>query len=130
MTNDEGNKNGLLGSIAAIAIIFLYYAIVSYVLFAVLNVYICRNFLCGMIFELFSFAMMICIVLANIVGKALKTGYYIPLVIITFIYTLCVHALNIFGIFIIPSIFFVLINMVLLFIYALVGIPMLIVGKQ
>lgn len=126
----EKNKGKLIILASVFLLLAFYYAIVLYVLFNIAHIYISKNFVCSLVFEGIGFAALLFVLLINSISKSIKTGYYIPLVISTILYSLLLSFLNLSGAFIIPDVFFFLIHMVLLFLYLLIAIPMFIMGKQ
>ena len=63
-------------------------------------------------------------------SKNLKVGYFIPLVMVTIVYSLLVYILNMALIATITISFLLLLNCVLLFVYCLIAIPMFVMGKN
>lgn len=116
---------GLSSVIAA-----LYVLIVLYVFFAVLPIESIANFDVGMFFEIIGFAILAWLIYGNILSKPIKTGYFVPLVIVTIIYTIVLDGLNFWMIMIMPNVFFVLAHLILLLLYCLVSIPMYIMGRK
>ena len=125
----KNDKRGMITAGLTI-ILALYMIIVMYVFFVILHVQIGRNFGTGIFFELVGFAFLIWLVYGKIISNSMKTGYLISLVLVTLLYTVTLDVLNFWAIFLIPSVFFVLIHLILLFVYGLVSIPMFIMGKK
>lgn len=130
MNEQEKNRGKLIVLISSMLLLVFYCVIVAYVLFNIVHIYISENFVCGMIFECIGFSVLLGVVLLNILRKTVKTGYYVSMVISTVAYSLILNLINVFGIFVIPNMFFFLVHMILLFLYLLIEIPMLIMGKQ
>lgn len=107
-----------------------YIAIIMYVFFAILHIETLANFESAMAFEIIGFLLLIYFVMGNLLSKRIKTGFLVPLVTITVIYTVILDVINIVFIITMPHIFFVLLNFVLLFIYCLISMPMYILGRR
>lgn len=122
------NKRGL-SAIFSMFLLFFYIAIVVYVFFAVLHVNELQNFLAAMLFEGIGFVILFVLIVGNIVTRGISTGYFVPIVMVTVIYTIILDVVNM-ALLLIPNVYFVLINLVLLFVYCIVSIPMYIMGKK
>lgn len=101
-----------------------------YVLLAVVHIDLVSNYICGLIFEIIGFLLLLAVLLSCLFGNSIKTGYLVPIVIYTAAYTVFLDLLNIVGITIVPPVFFVLLHLVLLFLYLMVVMPMLVMGKR
>ena len=123
------NKRGLT-IFASLFITGFYYVIVLYLFFAVLKINALPNFGIAIMFEVVGFVILAYFVLQGVCLKTIKTGYYVPLVIATTIYTIMLNTINMAWITMIATRFFVLLHMVLLFVYCLIAVPMLIMGKK
>lgn len=122
-------KKGLAAILSAFIICF-YVAIVMYVFFAILHIDALANFESAMVFEIIGFVLLAYFVLGNILSKSKKTGYFVPLIVVTVIYTIVLDIINLALIILMPHVFFVLTNFALLFIYCLISIPMYIMGRR
>ena len=122
-------KKGLITAFSSFIICF-YIAIVMYVFFAILHIDTLANFESAMVFEIIGFVLLTFFVLGNILSKPIKTGYFVPLIIVTVIYTVILDLINLSLITTMPHAFFVLTNFILLFIYCLISIPMYFMGKR
>lgn len=122
-------KKALTIALSMFLMIF-YFGIIMYMFFAVLHINILANFECALIFEIIGFLLLIYFVLNNILVKGLKTGFFVPLIFITVIYTIILNVINIVCIAIMPRLFFLLTNFLLLFIYCLISFPIYIMGKR
>ena len=123
-------KNKGLTAVLASFIICLYIAIIMYVFFAVLCIDTQANFETAMVFEIIGFILLTYFVLGNILSKPIKTGFFVPLITETVIYTVVLDVINLIFVISMPNVFFVLINLILLFIYCLTSIPMYIMGRR
>lgn len=97
--------------------------------FAVLHVDILANFLSALVFEIIGFILLAYFVLGNILSKSIKTGFFVPLIMVTVIYTIALNIINLVLITLMPTTFFILTNFILLFIFCIISIPMYIMGK-
>lgn len=118
--------------IAIISGFFLafYMGIIMYVFFAILHIETLTNFESAMAYEIIGFLLITYFVMGNLLSKRVKTGFFGPLLMVTVVYTLILNAINIACITILPHIFFVLLNFVLLLMYCLISMPMYIMGKR
>lgn len=114
----------------SVFLLAFYLAIVMYVFFAVLHIEVLANFETGMFFEMLGFIILSYFVLGNLLSKRVKTGFFVPLIIITVIYTIILDVINMVCIIIMPHTLFVLLNIVLLFVYCLISMPMFIMGEK
>lgn len=117
-------------AILAGCLLAFYIGIIMYVFFAILYIETPANFGSAIVFEIIGFLLLIYFVIGNLLSKRIKTGFFVPLVMATVIYTLILDVINIAFIITMPHVFFVLLNLVLLFIYCLISIPMYIMGKR
>ena len=98
--------------------------------FAVLHIDALANFISAMTFEIIGFCLLTYFVLGNILAKPIKTGYFVPLILVTVVYTIALDVINLACVATMSNVFFVLVNLVLLFIYCLVSIPMYTMGRR
>ena len=110
--------------------LFFYFGIFSYISFVIIGADTFMNFGVGMVFVIISFLILGFLLLSNIIFKPIKTGYFVPLVIVAITYLLLTDILFMVGVATMETAVFVLINMILLFIYSVVTIPMYIMGKR
>ncbi|MDE6026206.1 MAG: hypothetical protein K2G45_12240 [Lachnospiraceae bacterium] len=123
------DKKGLT-KILSIFIICFYIAIIMYIFFAVLNINALVNYESALVFEIIGFVLLAYFVLGNIFAKPIKTGYFVPLIMITVIYTIVLNVVNLICVTYMANVFFVLINLIVLFVYCLISIPMYIMGRK
>lgn len=107
-----------------------YVVIVMYVIISVLNLNTANNFVCGLVFEIIGFFILLTVITCNLFGKAIKTGYLIPIIMSTVVYTILLDALNFAGMLSLSNPIFTLLHLVLLFITLLIVMPMLVMGKR
>lgn len=107
-----------------------YVAIILYVFFAVLNINTLENFIAALVFEIIGFLVLAYFIFCNVFSKTIKVGYFVPLVMVTMIYTVVLDIVNIVCITSVSSVFFILIHIVVLFVYCLVSIPMYLMGRR
>ena len=112
-------------TIALSAILFVFY--VSTILYVSIGV---MNYFSSIIYQVIGFVFLAYFIFCNIVSRSMKTGYLVPLIIATVLYTVAVNVVNVALVASIPHVFFVLINRGLLILYALVSIPMYVMGRK
>lgn len=122
-------KKGLAGILFGFILIF-YMSIIVYVLFAILKIDTLANFKSAMVFEIIGFLILTYFIMSNLLSKRIKTGFFVPLIIVTVVYTVILNVVNIACIIAMPHTIFLLVNLVLLFIYCLISMPMYIMGRR
>lgn len=122
-------KKGLTAILSTIVISF-YIAIIMYVFFDILNIDTLANFSAALIFEIIGFCILAYFILGNILKKPIKTGYFVPLIMITVVYTVALDVINLAYVTTMAHEFFVLINLIVLCIYFVIAIPMYIMGRR
>ncbi len=120
------------GTTAAMAgcVLALYMGIVMYLLFAFLYREGSVNFASAAVFEIISFVPLVYLVISNILSKRIKTGYFVPLVMMAVIYTIVLDAVNIAYTANMAQPGFVLMHLILLFIYCLISMPIFVMGRR
>lgn len=115
-------------TIALSAILFVFYvSTILYVSIGVMHVDMLVNYFSSIIYQVIGFVFLAYFIFCNIVSRSMKTGYLVPLIIATVLYTVAVNVALVASI---PHVFFVLINRGLLILYALVSIPMYVMGRK
>ena len=122
-------KKGLTGICSGCILIF-YICIVLYVFFAILKINTLANFESAMMFEIIGFLLLAYFVIDSLLLKSIKTGFLVPLIIVTIAYTIILDVINIALVAAIPQTIFIFLNLVLLFIYCLISMPMHIIGRR
>ena len=122
-------KKGLATILSSFIICF-YIAIIMYVFFSVLHIDTLANFEAAMVFEVIGFLLLVFFILGSILSKPIKSGFFVPLVMVTVFYTIVLDVINLALITIMPHVFFILTNLCVLFIYCLISIPMYIMGRK
>lgn len=107
----------------------LYIVIILYVLFAVLHIQTYTNFIEALIFQIIGFVLLAWCVFGSILSRSIKTGFLIPLITTTILYTILLNILNIWAVMIVSNVFFTLLHFILLLVYCLISIPMYIMGR-
>lgn len=107
-----------------------YVTIILYVLFAVLKINTLENFVSALIFETIGFVALAYFIFCNMFTNPVKVGYFVPLTMVTVIYTIILDIVNITCVVTVDSAFFTLIHLVLLFVYGFVSVPMYLMGKR
>lgn len=123
-------RRGLLSIFLSVSALVFYIGIVLYSFFAILHIQTLANFGSAIFFELIGFALLAYFIIVNLSARPIKTGYFVPLVMVTVIYTVLLDVINFVFIMIMPHIFFVLLHLTLLFLYCVISIPMYIMGKR
>ncbi len=123
-------RRGLLSICLSISALIFYIGIILYSFFAILHIQTLANFGSAVLFELIGFALLAYFIIVNLSSNPIKTGYFVPLVIVTVIYTVLLDVINFACVMIMPNIFFVLLHLTLLFLYCVISIPMYIMGKR
>lgn len=124
------NKGKTLTFAMTTFLLLFYIAIIMYVFFFIIHIDGFQNFIAGMIFEMIGFFALTALLLGNIISGKIKTGYFVPMLIIAIVYNIFLDIFNIFGIMAVSSGFFILLHFVLLFLYCLLSIPMYLMGKR
>lgn len=122
-------KKGLISVLTGCLLTF-YIGIIMYIFFAILHIETLANFESAMLFEIIGFLLLSYFVMSNLLSKRIKAGFFVPLVMVTVIYTVILDVINIVFIITMPHMFFLLSNFVLLFVYCLVSMPMYIMGRK
>lgn len=120
----------VLTGILSVFLLMFYIGIIMYIFFAVLHIDTLANFEFALVFEIIGFLLLGGLILTNIFSKNINVGAFAPLVMVTVIYTIILDMINIVCIMVIPYVFLILFNVMLLFIYCLVSIPIYILGKR
>lgn len=107
-----------------------YIVIILYVLFAVVKIDTLANFASAITFEVIGFAALAFFIFCNMFSDSMKVGYLVPMILVTVLYTVILDFVNIFLVVTTSSVFFILINLVLLFLYCLIIIPMYLMGRK
>lgn len=122
-------KKGM--TISLILLMFIFYcAIIMYVFFEVQNIDAVDNWIVSLIFEIIGFLFLGGYIIGHVVRGSIKTGYIVPLVFVTIIYTIILNVVNLICIFQVNNHMFVLMNLILLFVYLLISLPMYIIGRK
>lgn len=123
------SKKGLAAGLAAFIVVF-YFAIILYVLFAIQHINTLDNCVAALIFEFIGFVALGYFVMNGVWLKHIKIGYFVPLVLMTILYTIALDIVNIACVVSVKTTTFVLINLIILFIYCLISIPMYVMGMK
>lgn len=119
-----------LSAILSVFLLLFYATIIMYVFFAIININTLANFGTAMTFEIIGICLLTYFVLGNVLGKNIKTGYLVPLMMVTIIYTVVLDIINLVCVVTMGHVFFVLINLIILFIYCVTAIPMYLMGRR
>lgn len=108
----------------------LYGGIIIYLFLAVLHGDTLENFASAMAFELISFLALICVIVGNILSERVKIGYFVPLVFVTVIYAVILDVVNAAYIATMSKSGFLLLNLILLFLYCCISLPLFVMNKR
>ncbi len=122
-------KKKIATALTGVLLLF-YMGIISFVFVAILDAFDRDNGIAAMIFEIIGFLFLAVFVLKNIVDRTVKYGYFVPLITVTVIYTVILDYINMVLIDKISNKYFILINLVVLFLYCLVSVPMYLMGRK
>ena len=107
-----------------------YAGIILYVFFAIMHIDTLANFETAVAFESIGFVLLGYFVMQGVGLRHIKTGYFVPLMVVTILYTCILDAINLLCIAEMKMVWFTLIHFVLLFAYCIVSIPMYIMGRN
>lgn len=122
-------KKGLTTILSSFLFVF-YVVIVMYVFYGFLHIDVSENFEFAIVFEVIGFLLLAYFLLSNIILKPVKIGCFVPLITVTVIYTVLLDIINLVLIVSMPHVFFILTNLILIFIYCMISIPMYIMGRK
>lgn len=125
-------KEGAIVKKILSAFLYVFYAlIVIFAFFGVVKIYLLPNFVAAVIFEAIGLILLLFMVIGNIFSPTIKLGYFAPLVLATVLYTIALHIINIaLSVLLVPTPIFILVNLILLFVYCLLSIPMYCMGRR
>nr|WP_297864609.1 hypothetical protein [uncultured Acetatifactor sp.] len=121
----KGNVAVMTGCILA-----FYVGIIMFIYFPVLHINEADNFKAAMTFEVIGLLALFLLIIGNIVLPHVKTGYFVPLIMVTAAYTIIRNIITMVFVGFMPSVVFILLNLILLFLYCLLSIPMYMMGKK
>lgn len=117
-------------TVFSIFLLGFYMAIVMYIFFSISHIDTLKNFEVALTFEIIGFVLLGYFVLGNILSKPIKTGYFVPLIMVTVIYTIILDIVNLVCVVTVPNALFILLNLIILFIYCMISVPMYIMGRR
>ena len=120
---------GLPAAMSGLLVLF-YIAIILFVAFGVMRLNLLANFGVAITFETIGIALLVYFVFGNAIFRPLKVGYFVPLLIATIVYTIVLDAVNLACISMLSQEVFLLVNLVTLFVYCLVSVPMYVLGRK
>ena len=88
------------------------------------------NFGTAIIFEIIGIVLIAFFILGGILSESISTGYLVPLIMVTVIYALVLDVINIVMAGTMSNNFFVLINLIVMFVYCMISIPMYVMGRK
>ncbi len=107
-------------------ILCFYIAIILHVFFAVLHISTLENFEAALVFEGIGFALWFYLIFS----APIKTGFLVPIICITAVYTIALDVLSIVFVANLAPALFVTLNLVSLFIYCIIVFPMYAMGRR
>lgn len=107
-------------------ILCFYTAIILHVFFAVLHISTLENFEAALVFEGIGFALWFYLIFS----APIKTGFLVPIICITAVYTITLDVLSIVFVGNLAPVLFVTLNLVSLFIYCIIVFPMYAMGRR
>lgn len=117
--------------VSSAALLVFLFIILSFVWYDVLDLKISSNFMIGMCFWIINCIILILIFPVKMMSaRKIEIGFYVPIIMVTIIYTLLLWGLIAFTLTTVEKTFFVLMNLLLLFLYLLIVIPMIINGTN
>lgn len=123
-------KKRRLSLFLSVGMLAFYLGIVLYAFFAILHIQALDNFVGAILFELIGFGFLVYFAVVNLLANPIKTGFFVPLVMATVVYTVLLNIINFAFATVMPGAFFLLTHLILLFLYCAVSIPMYIMGKR
>ena len=122
-------KNRGLVLIFSSLLFAFYIGIILFILFAVVNAYRFINCGVAVTFEAIGF-LLLGLVIYKVIVSPLRVGYAVPLVITTVIYSLILDVICLLFVATMPFSLFISLNLILLFLYCLISIPMIVMGRK
>lgn len=122
-------SKGLTKFLSSFLLLF-YVAIIMMAFFPVLHIDALKNFVSALIFEIIGIILLAYFILGTICTEEKKIGFIVPLIICTIVYTVLLDIMNLALVATMPGALFILTNMILLFVYCLIAIPMFIMGRK
>lgn len=117
-------------AVLAGGILILYAGTVVHLFLSVLQGDTLTNFASAMVFEFISFLALVCVIIGNILSKRVKTGYFVPLVLVTVVYAVILDVVNAAYITLMSQAGFLFLNLIMLFLYCCMSLPMYVMGKR
>lgn len=121
-------KNRGITAIFTIILLAFYITIILFTFFAVLHIDKVNNFATALVFEIIGFVLLVFFILVNIFGSKVKVGYLASLIGTTVFYTVILDVINLGLVRTMPHNLFFLVNLIVLFIYCLISVPIYIMG--
>ena len=122
-------KRALSVALYSFMLVF-YLGIVLYIFIEILHADTLSNFLAASIFEIIGFVFLAYFLISGLAVSPVKMGYFPSLLIVTIVYIVLLNVVNFTLISVVSGSFFILLNLILLFIYGLVAIPIYIMGRK
>ncbi len=107
-------------------ILCFYTAIILHVFFAVLHISTLENFEAALVFEGIGIALWFYLIFST----SAKIGFFVPIICITVVYTLILDVISLVFVATLAPVLFVTLNLVLLFVYCMIVLPMYAMGRR
>lgn len=125
------NQNKSFALHMALLLLLFYTIIVGYILFGVVNIFLSDNFVSGIVFQTIGIMILIYLIVLNISNRGIiKTGFFVPIISFTIIYTIILDIINFLFSFTLHPKIFLMLHLILLFVYLTIVVPMVIMGKR
>ena len=122
-------KNRGLVFIFSSLLFAFYIGIILFILFAVVNASRFVNCGVAVAFEAIGF-LLLGLIIYRVIVNPIRVGYAVPLVIATVIYSLTLDVICLLFVSTMPFTLFISLNLILLFLYCLISIPMIVTGRK
>ena len=123
-------KSSPLSGILTLLLYLFYAAIMLFIMFELRGIKEAANYKAAMLFEGIGFVIGALVILSRSFAAKLDIGFFIPVLGITMLYTVVLHVLCIILLSIFSSKIFLLVNLLLLFVYCLVTVPMVLMNRK
>lgn len=111
-------------------VIAFYIAIVLYAAYLVIHIDLLANYVTAMVYEAISFVLLVFYAFNLGISKKINIGYGVPLILCTLVYLIVLDCIVFIGAGTISQVMFSLINLIVLFVYCVISIPMYIMGRR
>lgn len=127
---EELRRGSLSALVVGLLILCFYGIVLFYVLFAVLQFDLVRNFVSCLIFELIGFVLTAAVVVLGLWKRNILAGYLFPMATVTVLYAVLRNVLSIACCLWMPHTWFFLLHLILLFAFLAITAPMYLMGVR